>query len=404
MEASQSTLAATGYEEELAELKLRFPEARSGELLGYLHIRSGSIDEAASQYKSSRAWRFSFPVPTILDCAPFLRIPEGSEGPDGCIVCLEDMRGDCARDKRGRPIVASIGMLHGTANEMQKQMTYAMNRALLYAAEGELEGQCSVVEVVPRAGANPTFRFPDAAVRTVLDVQRHHFPGSAVASTTHFCGLPRAVTWGFALCKPFMAKETYENMLLMPDFSHLPDHIDDSSILREWGGSLKFDLEEYIAWRAREEGVDVRDILPKRYDASVAAPAGDGASEENPLAGVSSQSLKDVASKMATVSKRGSGIGMFASYKWKDKLCACSAGCLLYFSSSEVSETNTVDKLIPLQGSYVEEVTDVSGPTEDHRVFCVVTPARSYHFAVVEEEELQSWIGTIANEAQAVAG
>jgi len=46
------------------------------------------------------------------------------------------MKGDCARDLRGRPIVASIGMLHGSAKEMQSQMVYATNRALLYAQKG----------------------------------------------------------------------------------------------------------------------------------------------------------------------------------------------------------------------------------------------------------------------------
>ena len=86
--------------------------------------------------QSTNAWRKAFKTPTILDCAPFLRIPEGNSGPDGCVVCLEDMKGDCARDLRGRPIVASIGMLHGSAKEMQSQMVYATNRALLYAQKG----------------------------------------------------------------------------------------------------------------------------------------------------------------------------------------------------------------------------------------------------------------------------
>ena len=80
--------------------------------------------------------------------------------------------------------------------------------------EGEVEAPCVVVEVAPRPGAAVTFRFPDRETRSVLDLARQHYPGSTVASTTHFCGLPRAVTWGFALCKPFMAKETYENMVL----------------------------------------------------------------------------------------------------------------------------------------------------------------------------------------------
>jgi len=401
-------MSTTSMESALEEMKQRFPEARSGDLLGYLHIRNGSVEEASTQYKSTNAWRKAFKTPTILDCAPFLRIPEGNSGPDGCVVCLEDMKGDCARDLRGRPIVASIGMLHGSAKEMQSQMVYATNRALLYAQKGELEAQCSVVEVVPRQGANATFRFPDSAVRTVLDLQRHHYPGSAVASTTHFCGLPRAVTWGFALCKPFMQKETYENMVLKPDFSHLKKYIEPENILTEWGGELEFDLEEYVAWRAREEGVSLDETHePRRYDA-YATPGipDDTLVGGNPLAGVSSASLQEMGvelSKMGIVQKRGSGVGLFASYKWKEKLMASVGGFLIYFNTSEVSEKNLVDKLIPLQeGSYVHEVDDVESPINgSDRVFCLVTPARSYHFSVAQEEECLEWIKVITGEIEA---
>ena len=34
------------------------------------------------------------------------------------------MKGDCARDKLGRPVIASIGMLHGTVEDMEKQLVY----------------------------------------------------------------------------------------------------------------------------------------------------------------------------------------------------------------------------------------------------------------------------------------
>jgi len=45
-------MSTTSMESALEEMKQRFPEARSGDLLGYLHIRNGSVEEASTQYKA----------------------------------------------------------------------------------------------------------------------------------------------------------------------------------------------------------------------------------------------------------------------------------------------------------------------------------------------------------------
>ena len=78
--------------------------------------------------------------------------PEGSEGPDGCIFLLEDMKGGCARDKLGRPIIVSIGSLHGSSLEMQKQMVYAFSRAKKYYKEGTIPSHFTVVDIIPPKG------------------------------------------------------------------------------------------------------------------------------------------------------------------------------------------------------------------------------------------------------------
>lgn len=92
-----------------------------------------------------------------------------------------------------------------------------------------------MIEVAPRnPGATPTFRFPDRDVRTLFDLQTRVFP-SSLGTSTHLCGLPRAVTWAFRLCKPFMSAEAYENMNLKPDFSHLANkHAPVASLLPRW--------------------------------------------------------------------------------------------------------------------------------------------------------------------------
>ena len=100
---------------------------------------------------------------------------------------------------------------------------------------------CVVIDVQPaERGAPPTFRFPDRDVRTIFELQERCLPG-ALFSSTHFCGLPRLVTLGFRLVRPFMRKEAYEAMVLKPSFAHLAQHIDASARLPRWGGTLDFD-------------------------------------------------------------------------------------------------------------------------------------------------------------------
>jgi hypothetical protein len=164
-------------------------------------VRNWDPSLASAQIKEALAWRSETGTVTIDQIAPFLRAPPGKEGPDGCVVLLEDGRGGCARDNMGRPVVVSIGMSHGSASEMQAQMAYVMQRAKAYALPGQCpHNTCTIIEVVPRDGAATTFRFPDKDVRTLFDLQTNVFP-SSLGTSTHFCGLPRAVTWAFRLCK-----------------------------------------------------------------------------------------------------------------------------------------------------------------------------------------------------------
>jgi hypothetical protein len=39
-----------------------------------------------------------------------------------CVVCLEDMKGDCARDNLGRPIIVNFGIPWGSDVFMQRQV------------------------------------------------------------------------------------------------------------------------------------------------------------------------------------------------------------------------------------------------------------------------------------------
>lgn len=111
--AVQDFLATTGSTDE--------DEARA-----FLQSREWDVKGATAQWEARAAWRGELGEVTIAHVAPFLRTPPGREpgqggAPDGCIVCLEDGRGGCARDVHGRPILASIGMSFGSELEMKQQ-------------------------------------------------------------------------------------------------------------------------------------------------------------------------------------------------------------------------------------------------------------------------------------------
>ena len=170
--------------------------ATDEELIGFLRYRDFEVDKALMQYKSTMGWNSTFPEVSIADLAPFMMIPEGSKGPDGAMFVLEDMKGGCARDKQGRPIVVSIGMTHGNALEMQKQMVYTFRRAAKYYTEGMIPSHFCVVEIVPPKGATASFRFPDDDTKALIDMQRQHFPGT-LTSTSYMGGVPTMFVWAF---------------------------------------------------------------------------------------------------------------------------------------------------------------------------------------------------------------
>ena len=99
-----------------------FPSAPPEELLAYLKSYNFDLERSKLVYTNSLRWRKSYKYPTIAEIAPFLRSRPQAGGPDGGVFLLES-RGmsDCARDREGRPILVSIGLVHGSKWEMHRQ-------------------------------------------------------------------------------------------------------------------------------------------------------------------------------------------------------------------------------------------------------------------------------------------
>mmetsp|Transcript_58285 Transcript_58285/g.138733 ORF Transcript_58285/g.138733 Transcript_58285/m.138733 type:complete len:462 (-) Transcript_58285:131-1516(-) len=381
------------------QVHAKFPDFNDGDVMGYLQYRNWDVAQAEAQMRTTQGWRKSH-KPTIADVAPFMLPGPGCSAPDGCQVLLEDMKGGVLKDSEGRLVLLWIGLTHGTPAEQMAQQVYVLRRCRAYAEPGKVMRFCTVIEAKGRGaavrlpaerGTRVSFRFPDSGSKALMDAQKQHFPATQYGANTHICGVPRAVQWAFALMRPFMSKEAYEALLLRTDFSHLPSHLPASSIIKEWGGEVEFDLEKYIAWRAKEEGITIDRSHVRRFEASDSF--GDQIEDDSPesFAGISSAALArwDPAPlKMGAVEKQGSGQGWFGTNKWKGKLLAAGPpGFACYFDSETFSTTNKAARTIPLFGAFVQEDEDGS----KKHAWTLVTAQRNYKFAAKDKAGAEAW-------------
>jgi len=378
------------------QVREKFPDFSEGDILGYLQYRNWDVAQAELQMHTTQGYRESY-APTIADIAPFMLSAPGCAGPDGCQVLLEDMKGGVLCDNEGRMIVLSIGMCHGTTAEMLEQQAYVCRRVREYEEPGKIQRICVIMEVKPREGCSrTTFRFPDKGTKQMMDIQKQHYPSSQYGAATHVCGVPRTFQWAFALCRPFMSKESYEALILRTDYTHLPKHLPKSSILKEWGGEVEWDLGKYVEWRAKEEGVTLDPANVRRFDptASQDEAMTDMTESFKSISAAALQKWDPAPAKMGPVEKQGSGQGWFATTKWKTKLLSAGPpGFACYFDSDKISEANTATRAIALFGAFIEE--DIQGAGGKKNAFTLVTPQRTYKFAAADKAGAEAWVAAL---------
>ena len=409
-------MADTELEAQAASLKLALgadaPDVH--DLVPFVKASDGDVAQAVAKVKESMAARKEYRKLTVKEVAEFYRAPTGGcTFPCGCLFPLEDMKGGVYRDNLGRPIVVSLGMQHGSAVEMQRQYGFVSELLEAHKRPNGPRGACIVIEIRPRdPSMPPSFRFPDRDVRTLFDMGRDVYPES-LYSTTHFCGLPRAITWAFKLVRPFMRREAYAAMVLKPSFAHLGAVMPRGSMLQQWGGELAFDLDEWLEWRAKEEGVPTEELCPRNqgraFDpAATAAASGDAMADSLRADSIDARALLsgEVSASSApprlhgAVDKRGSGRGMFGNVRWKPKLlAACDIG-LVYFDGLDESDQNKAARIVPLGEPGTTVARRPSERARPHQ-FAVVCATREYLFAVPSEEAAAKWVGALEAEIEA---
>lgn len=368
------------------------------ELDSYLKFQR-SIPAAAKALIASEQWRLDHPV-SIADVAPFIRAPPGGQTmlPSACLVCLEDGQGGVARDEQQRPIILMMGVLYGTEEELQQQVAYALQRASKYRLPHQRPDEvCFVTEVQSREtkSLSSSFRIPDGPVRSLFDFMKSKYPGSQL-SVVHFCGLPRVVASCFKMVRPFVSDELWSRLKLKSSFAHLKagNHVAPSSLLPEWDkeGTFSFDLDEYVEWRAQEEGISLDQICPRgqgrKYNGifSFAPPS---LTMENIMGTAEKQ---DGVIQEGWVEKQGSGLGLFSSNRWKSKYMILQPGLLVYFESSKISSTNVASKWIPIDHSSTVEQVTLDDKKEGVAGLCFQSVGREYIFGFKNEQESDDWL------------
>lgn len=368
------------------------------EVHAFYHINHNNPTKAAQAIIDSERWHADQQPVSIKDVAAFFRAPPGCTYPPSCQFVLEDGKGDCARDKQGRPILVSLGGLpHGTLTEMILQLRYARQRVSQYTRDGDPPGACcAVVEALPRVkGEAIAFRFPEGDTRVMFDIDKRYYPGSQFVDL-HICGLNRIVIGSFHLCKVFMNKEVYENMHLKPSFAHLKDFISDENRLSVWdkNGTFQFDLDKYVEWRAKEEGIPIEEVCPRGLGRTYSAASSSMLLSTAAL--LSNEEARHAAHviKYGTGYKRGSGVGLFSSTRWKAKLLVVIPTTLVYFDSDKINEANKASRMIALDPnctvSFLE--SDNSKSSSSHAaVLRVHASGRDFDFGFDSKKEAMEW-------------
>ena len=204
-------------------------------------------------------------------------------------------------------------------------------------------------------------------------------------------------------------------MVLRPSFAHLPRSIAPECMLERWGGTLAFDLDAYVEWRAAEEGIELERVCARgggrAFEPERAAANSEDSMNESLHGGsvtITARALihgeaddsdgsAGVRAKWhAAVEKRGSGKGYFSTTRWKPKLLTVSGLGLVYFDSTEVSTENKAARIVPLGTA---DRAERRAPSSSNRgpafQFALTTAAREYLFGAADEATADAAVAAI---------
>uniref|UniRef100_A0A7S1H0W5 CRAL-TRIO domain-containing protein n=1 Tax=Hemiselmis andersenii TaxID=464988 RepID=A0A7S1H0W5_HEMAN len=204
--------------------------AGDSELMGWLDACHGDVEEAAERCREKAAWRKGLGRVCMRQVA-------GRMSPPKSFTAVMEPH----RDKRGDPIVWSVGLPTGSVDEITRDTVYINERLIALTKVGQVPRPMVIIDV-----RSPTFRPPDKAlVKGGFEVVTKYYPWYAKGKTV-FIGVPKPVRALFRIAKPFMSREMYDRFNFVDDYPDLRRHVGDSSMLADWGGSEHWDIKKHV--------------------------------------------------------------------------------------------------------------------------------------------------------------
>ena len=207
-----------------------------------------------------------------MKCALFFSIVEIMDriskflyhGCDGAVVCLQKNE-KILLDIHNRPIILSIGMIHGSQEEMIDQVSYVMSKASNCNINN---GICTVIEC-----NHNSFRFPELRMKNVFDFLRFQHEKECQDGIIHFINLSFIHRIGIKFAINLMPNVLSKQIVIHNSLKSFLKYIPENSYLERWGGNIEFDIDNYVNEQCKKENVsrsrEIRNINTSQLQESL---------------------------------------------------------------------------------------------------------------------------------------
>eukprot|EP00053_Salpingoeca_punica_P007533 m.68704 g.68704 ORF g.68704 m.68704 type:complete len:518 (+) comp14194_c0_seq1:74-1627(+) len=352
---------STDQQKALDDLKSKVGAGASdSDLLRFLRGTEWNVDKAKTYWDENKLWRTQFNVDKLTVNYVAREVRSGK------------MRLLNQTDKKGRPIVVLQPSKHSPKEssplEVSKLLTYNLEQAVKMM-KGDVE---SVVIIVDFKGMSP--RAADLRVpKIVLETLQQRYPERV--DLVLVVNAPWFFRFIWATIRTFFSADMLNKVhILGSDMTTLQAYVSPDALLREHGGTLDWDADEFLAARAKAEGVTVSS------DSSAMA-AMDGGIDQSLLASLRQLPANETAQgcvKKGYLTKLGAVVK-----NWKKRFFVLTEGGCLYYYKDDGSN--------PPQGVILLERSVVGDYPDKAHTFTVNTPLRSYIITCNNSEECDEW-------------
>ena len=240
-----ATLTAEENESlDTAMAELGWPLGRRMSLVAFMREVEWDEDEVVTRARKLDAEVNKIGTIPVADVLPYMSMDDQGR-PSPCGVLLEDGHGNCARDKRGNPVVVIYGNFECSAEDAIRQMVFLNQRMQTYLSPSEIPHVTYVFDMQPRVGMHDMKSNAwDLAFLRFVNL----FPQSF---DMYVCAAPTRVMSTLNMVPSWLMN----NLKASASYDILADVMDPAHMLPAWHphGSFDFTLDAYVTQLKAEE-------------------------------------------------------------------------------------------------------------------------------------------------------